>query len=108
MPSKGRPRNPRTPKKPDPLAEQLDQATTRASQHYAQINHAMMKSISLLKKGEFREAIHLAGSAAHNASALHRALIETEDIMVRMKKREEWRAQQLKLLENPDVTEKVV
>lgn len=92
----------------DPIATELDQITNKASEFYSGINRDMAKAMAILKKGAFKEAIHLAGNAASNAAQLHRALLQVEDLMVRMKKREEFRAQQIRLIENPELSEKVV
>lgn len=83
----------------DPLANSINAASNEASGIFTAINHDMKKAMMALKRGDFQTAILAAGQSAAVCQNLSRTLLQFEDLIHRMKQREEFKAEQIRLIE---------
>lgn len=83
----------------DALAVQINQASVDSNQVFQAISHEMKKAMMALKRGDFTASIQAAGQAASTSQNLPRILLQFEDLINRMKLREEFKAEQIRLIE---------
>ena len=84
----------------DPLATQINAAASQANGIFTSISHDMKKALMALKRGDFDPAITAAGSSAASVRGLSDALLTFEDLIQRMKQREIFKAEQIRLIES--------
>ncbi len=90
---------PRKRKVVDPLANQINASATEANGIFTSISHDMKKALMAMKRGDFAMAVQAAGQAALVTRNLSQSLLQFEDLINRMKQREEFKAEQIRLIE---------